>query len=131
MRVKKPIKFLTNEILHDIPNYLKNITLEEHILYHRSPNSITKYDHDYVVSIRNQRKTHDNSVMGLWSSTLPALCSGFGSFNYKVDLDKDVISKGLYLRDLFNLTADLQIEEQLKLRNRLLECCDVIYILYN
>jgi hypothetical protein len=100
-------------------------------LYHRSPFDIKNYDHNHAVSIRDDRSTHNNSVLGLWTSTFPDKCKSFGEFNYQINNLHGLIKKGLDLRTFFNLTSNLEVKEQLILREKILETCDVIYIIDN
>lgn len=126
---KKVIEILTEDIINSIPVYLLDVKFKEHILYHRSPFNIVKYEHSYAVKIRKERSTHDNSVLGMWTSTRPALCDSFGEFNYKVNNTKKLKYKGIDFRLFYYLTSKLKIKDLLILRESIMKECDILYLM--
>lgn len=129
VKLKKVLNTLTKEVIESIPHYFQDVVFENHTLYHRSPFDIKQYNHSHAVAIRKERKTHDNSVLGLWASTYPHMCRSFGSFNYQLNKISGLICKGLDLKIFYYLTADLNVNDQLRLREKMLESCDVIYLI--
>lgn len=110
---------------------LFNINFENHKIYHVTDYEWTKPCHKKIVSLRNERWTHQNSVLGLWCSTLPKLCKGFGKNTFELSIKNDSISLGLTYDDLVKLTSNLSVDATLNLRKYLIDFADVIYILDN
>lgn len=108
---------------------LFNILFEEHSLIHVTNYKYDKPCNQKILENRSERTTHDNSVLGIWSSTFPIMCSSFGQYSLQIIFKNDSICLGLTYRDLFNLTHNSSIETLLKLKNYLLNFCDVLYIL--
>ena len=104
-----------------------------HPIYHRSNQNIIKPTYEGIDEARSWSKTHHNSVLGLWGSTLPELCSSFGKYNYLISVKEDAVRLGLVYSDWKSLGCDIyhDCEDFIRLRNKILydKSLDIIYIL--
>lgn len=104
-----------------------------HPIYHRSNQDFKVPTYEMIDSARQWSTTHHNSVLGLWGSTLPELCSSFGKYNYLISVKEDAVRLGLDYSDWKSLGCDIyhDYEDFIKLRNKILsdKSLDIIYIL--
>ncbi len=108
---------------------LFNISYEKHELFHVTDYKYEKPDHKEILNNRKERTTHDNSVLGIWSSTFPKLCSTFGKYTLNVSLKENTNCLGLNYDDLYKLTHRSSVEEILRLKTYLLNFADVLYVI--
>lgn len=108
---------------------LYNISYEKHELFHVTDYKYDKPNHDKILKNRVERSTHDNSVLGIWCSTLPALCSSFGKYTLNISLKENTNCLGFNYDDLYKLTHKSSLEEILRLKTYLLNFADVLYVL--
>lgn len=105
---------------------LIDITFDPHTLYHVSPKQYDFPCRQKINEAREWSRWHANGVMGLWCSTLPNMCMGFGKHIYQVDIKEDAIIKGVSLQQLFDVTSEMEDFSELiaGLENKV----DVIYV---
>lgn len=115
---------------------LHNIEFENPIHFFHVSN--TKFDKpciNTINNVRDKRDTHDNSVLGLWVSTYPNMCSSFGNHTYQFKLKDNTTFKGILLEEFFRLCTrgnngdKLSLEQYNHLRNEWMKTTDVIFIL--
>lgn len=70
----------------DIKETLKEITFEEHDLYHVTNSEIENVDESVL---EKETGNHPNSALGLWCSTVPKRYAGFGKNCYKIVFKND------------------------------------------
>lgn len=113
---------------------LYNIEIEEYELYHVSSSLFDFPDKNFLVKETNW---HNNGALGLWASTKPKTCKGFGKFTYKFKLNKNAKIVGWQIRDFYKFCNGEKgkggIEERkeyIQIRDYLVnKGIDVIYIL--
>lgn len=108
---------------------LFNIFYEKHELFHVTDYKYDFASHEKILHNRKERTTHDNSVLGIWSSTFPKMCSTFGKYTLNVSLKENTNCLGLTYDDLYKLTHKTSLEELLKLKTYLLKFADVLYVI--
>jgi len=112
---------------------LYELDFEPHPLYHVSPKTFDMPSYEMVDDARNWSHTHHNSVLGLWTSTYPEMCSAFGPLTYEVHLkDQPIKRLGLSYEEWCKLgmhTLDYH-QQFVTLRKHILEneIVDIIYI---
>lgn len=120
---------------------LKEITFEEHDLYHVTNSEIQILDESML---EKETSNHPNSALGLWCSTVPKMYARFGKNCYKINFknDREITYKGWDYEEFFDYCCGrcgLPDEEQKKgvetrteyieVRNYLIKNnIDVIYI---
>lgn len=108
---------------------LFNISYEKHEIFHVTNYKYDKANHEEILNNRKERTTHNNSVLGIWCSTLPKLCSSFGKYTLNIFLKENTNCLGFNYDDLYELTHKASIEDILKLKTYLLNFTDVLYII--
>lgn len=107
-------------------NRLK-LDYDVHPLYHRTSAFISKLDEQFL---QYETTWHNNGAIGLWCSTYPQMCRGFGDNCYLVKLKPDVSRYGLSLEDLKKLSWERQTRQAYSdLRQHCLDTgIDVLYV---
>lgn len=106
---------------------LLKISYEEHPLYHRTKAVIRSLDEKFL---QYETDWHNNGAIGLWCSTYPKMCSGFGQNCYEVKLKPSAKRFGMSLEDLKRLSYERSSRESYSdLRKYCLDNgFDVLYI---
>lgn len=87
---------------------LFDITVAPHSLYHVSPKKFDFPCRQKINEAREWSRWHANGVLGLWCSTFPKMCGGFGKHTYQVDIKDGAAIKGVHLKEFFNVTSDME-----------------------
>ncbi len=102
------------------------ITTPEHTLYHVSPKLFNFPSRVEISRAREWSPWHPNGVLGVWCSTFPVMCRGFGSNVYRVGLSPDARRVGLPFEQFQKLTSPML--EFDPLIEYLSQCGDVMYL---
>lgn len=102
-------------------------------LYHVS-NEVWDRPKDLEINKGNQfTTTHHNSPIGLWASTKPSSCKGFGQYLYKLTMDPNAKNLGITYEDWKELGTEhvMTGEGFIALRKHIRSerVCDVLYII--
>lgn len=106
---------------------IPDLDFDPHILYHVSPKLFDRPCRDEINRAREWSPWHSNGVLGLWCSTLPEMCSAFGTHTYMVDLHEGARCFGLALDQFQKLTS--HAEDYAPIIDYLLGAGDVAYII--
>lgn len=106
---------------------LLQIEYEEHPLYHRTKAVIEALNEKFL---QYETDWHNNGAIGLWCSTYPRMCSGFGPNCYEIKLKLATKRYGMSLEDLKKLSDKRSSRESYSdLRKYCLDnSFDVLYI---
>lgn len=114
---------------------LRKIDFEDHLLFHVSPCEFERPQEEFLLI---NTRWHDNGALGLWCSTFPNMCSGFGKHVYKVIPEVDINIFGWGYSDFKNFCIGNHLKHNdVKSRNEYIEIrkyllnknIDIIYII--
>lgn len=106
---------------------INNLALDPHQLYHVSPKLFDFPCRTKINEAREWSQWHSNGVLGLWTSTFPNMCKGFGTYSYAVDIKEGSRRIGLPFEDFRKLTC--YMEEYTDLIAYLCKHGDVAYLI--
>lgn len=108
---------------------LFDISVDPHVLYHVSPRKFDFPNRAEINAAREWSQWHPNGLLGLWCSTAPKMCAGFGKHVYRVVLKPEAVRKGLAFGTLYLGTRDLEHLEQFQpMIDDISQSADVVYI---
>lgn len=109
-----------------------DIRIPSHKLYHCSSKEFDRPTYQDIDDARSWSQTHHNSVLGLWCSTYPEMCRGFGPLTYECNIQESAKLVGITYEQWFMLGTKIYRSHQsfINLRNYLLTTLniDAIYI---